>query len=211
VLLNFPFDKHCRFYDTEYMQRKTILLLGILAGITIVVLYSAFHSGMPSSSKGIQVSSVISLIPKTAVISFNPPSVQAKTSSAQTTSIVVNTGKSDIMGVQIVLAYNPKLITSLQINPSENNLFGAKTNYSVLQNTVNATLGKASFIIAIPVQGKHQHGAGPIATITFTPVSSSSVSSTTLSFTADTKVEKIGEEQSVLQSTNSFMIYCSSP
>ncbi|HSW89227.1 MAG TPA: hypothetical protein VLG12_08740 [Candidatus Saccharimonadales bacterium] len=116
-----------------------------------------------------------------------------------TVYINVKTGKQPISGLQLVLAYNPSLISNITITPAD--FFD---NPIVLQNSVDANKGIVYYTLAINPNSAQISGEGTVAILHYSGIPTGV--STTLSVLPQTKVTSQGVNDSVLSKTNSITI-----
>jgi hypothetical protein len=177
------------------MPKKTTLLIIALAVVTGALLFLAIVS---TQSPGLKTNiPPKQQVEKTAKVSFSPQTIEFSGSSVSV-DIVVDTGGSDITGVQAEMLYDPKALTNIRVLPTleEGSFFGPRA--VVLFNEVNAETGRISFVIAINTGDEPKKGVGKIATLTFQKAVNAP-SSTQINFLDKTLVTRLGIEESVLK------------
>lgn len=186
------------------MAKKTTLLIIILAAVTAVLLYLAITnenqiSAPKTAEKTLPVKKPAA---KTAKLFFNPQNLDLSSGAASPTStvdIIVDSGGTDISGVQAELSFDPKAITNVRLTPSlADGFFGASAN--ILINEVDSETGRVSFAVAIPPNTAGKAGIGKIATLSFQKAFNAPPT-TTVTFLDKTLVTKLGENESVLKET----------
>lgn len=184
------------------MPKKTLVLIILLLIIVLGLLYML-------------------LSPKTKDVSFNPPLPPATpTSVAKTTlsfskdsivissrsataDIVVNSNGQELTALQFEMSYDPKTVVVSDITPGD--FF---TNPTVLFRKIDPTLGKLSYMLAIPPTGTAKNGTGTIAVISFNTTSNLlSGKSTEFTFLPKTLVTAKNIKESVLEKTTGLKIF----
>ena len=107
--------------------------------------------------------------------------------------VTIDTGIDSVSGVQLKIAYDPKVLTNVKVVPGS--FF---PNGTVLQNDVDITKGIISYAFAINPGMQGQKGKGQVVTITYTAVPQTA---TDMVFLSDTKVTSQGVNTSVLNKT----------
>lgn len=194
------------------MPKKTTILIVILAVVTTVLVILAVFSDQ--TKKYIPVPKVsptpskAALIP-TAILSFDPSTINVVTASIPPADIVADTGAEGITGIQVELLYDPKVLTNVKIvPPADQSLFGTGgTGYTVLFNEVKPELGRISYAIAINQTQKPAQGIGKIGTLSFQKVPGVIGNAATfVRFVDKTMVTKLGESQNVLKQANPLTV-----
>lgn len=109
------------------------------------------------------------------------------------TDVLINTNGDKISGAQIELAFEPTLLTNVDISPAD-----FLSNPSVLIKSIDTKNGTIKLIIAIKPGEEMVGGTGAIATISFTKTSSEP---TNISFLPTSQVSTTGLNKSVLKET----------
>lgn len=185
------------------MPKKTTLLIIVLAVITGILLFLALVSTQsPTLKTNVPEKKAVE---KTAKVYFSPEMTELA-STAGTVDIIVDTGGSDITGVQAEMQFDPKALGNVKLLPdlSGNSFFGPRA--VVLFNEVNATTGRISFVVAINTGDETKTGSGKIATMTFEKARNASVTSTQVNFLDKTLVTRLGIEESVLKEAKPLTI-----
>ena len=190
------------------MPKKTTILIIVLLLFTAGLIYIAVKTEQQNpeqiEEETISEEELTDLVPTInpqTQISFSPAVIDTSTSSQnpQTVSITANTNGQTISGIQLELSYDPAVLTNVEIEPAENNLFGP--NPSVLINSVDPALGRISFAITLPsLDSEEVSGNSNIATITFTPLQNR-VQNTQIVVLPKTTVRSLKSTNSLLQNS----------
>jgi hypothetical protein len=184
------------------MPKKTTLLLIFLGVVTLMLLFLALVSTRtPGPSTKLPEEKPVE---KTAKVYFNPQSINL-TATEGAVEIMVDTGGSDITGVQAELQYDPKSLANVKLLPKvdDDGFFGSRA--VVLFNEVIPATGRISYVIAINTGEATRKGAGKIATLTFSKAQTATTS-TQINFLDKTLVTKLGVEESVLKESTPLSI-----
>ncbi len=188
------------------MPRKTTILIIILAIVTLGLLFMALRTSSPTINytTTTPTGNATKNIKKTSKLFFAPSALDA--SSASSVDVMLDSDESEITGVDLVLSFDPKVITSFTVAAptGENTFFGA--NPTILTNNVDLQNGKAQFTIAIPLTSTPKSGNGKVARVNFTVNRASTLKSTQIEFLNTTKVVAHGEPESVLGETTPLTI-----
>jgi len=197
------------------MPKKTTLLILFLSALTGMLLYLALQTDkriqkLPQAlPKSVRIHFPTPAVEKTATVYFSQPSltVNSQNSTPTAVDIMTDTGASKITGVQVELAFDPQVISSISLSPphDDTSFFGPVSNFFVLFNETDLKTGKITYAIGISPQTKPLQGTGKIGTLTFSLKKSFS-SQTVLSFTPKTLVTKEGVGESILKSTTPLTI-----
>ncbi len=190
------------------MAKKTTILIVILALVTGILLYLAVAGDnqkiLPTLKQTVEKTAIPKKeAAKSAKLFFSPQNIDLSSGSASPTSsvdIIVDSGGTDISGVQAELLFDPKAVTGVRLIPyvGSDSFFGSGAN--ILINEVVPETGRVSFAVAIPPKSAGKIGVGKIATLTFQKAFSAPAA-TTITFLDKTLVTKLGESQSVLKET----------
>lgn len=182
------------------MSKRTIALIIVLFVITIALIVLAVYPITNKTTVSITPTPTASVAQ--TVLVFAPPeiatlSATASQSAGQTYSVDVNilTGKNRVNAVQLELSYDPQAITGVDIQPGS--FF---TNPTALLKTVDASLGRVSYALVVPLGESGKQGTGTIATLTFKSLLKTG-EKTTLKFLPKTQVAAEGIQTSVLKSS----------
>ena len=196
------------------MPRKTTILILILATVTGILLFLAVSEGKKPQAPKATITPTKTQVQKTARIFFSPQNIDlssATGSAVSTVDILVDTGGSQIAGVQIEAQYDPKSLTRLGLIPAADSqgFFGNQAN--ILFNEIIPATGRISFAIAISPDQSPKNGVGKIATLNFQRNFYATSSATTINFLDKTLVTILGENESVLKEALPLNITLSSP
>lgn len=193
------------------MPRKTTILIVILAVVTTVLVILAVSNENPQKNltgTKITPTQVQKTVPGTAIISFNPPTVNAGSQTSMPVDIITDTAKEEINGVQVELLYDPKSITNVKIvPPTDLSLFGpGGTGYTILFNESKPELGRISYAIVASQIQKPIKGVGKIGTLFFQKTAGATASTTFVRFVDKTMITKLGSSQNALKQANPLTI-----
>lgn len=188
------------------MPRKTTILIIILALVTVGLLFMALRTSSPLTTTTPSPKGNASTVEKTAKLFFAPSSISTSSTSANTVDVMLDSGESDITGVELVMSFDPKTVSSFTITApiGENTYFGVSP--TVLLNNVDLKNGRAEFSIATTLATGPKSGNGKVATIKFGVNRNSTLSSTEVEFLNNTNVVKHGESESVLKEATPLTI-----
>lgn len=191
------------------MPKKTTILILILAVITGLLVFLAIRETQPKNTATAPVEKIVvptKAVPKTAVLSFSPTTLDLSTTSTPTpVDIVLDTGTSQVTGVQLEITFDPNAVTNLKISSPDNSLFGGKTDNIVLINDVNLSTGRVSFAVAA-TPGKSVKGVGKIATLTVQKTFGTDMNTSQIGFLDKTMVVMPGINDSILKSSTPLTI-----
>jgi hypothetical protein len=165
-----------------FMPHKTLILIGILALITIILLGIALL-GFSNTNKPAQQIKVL----QTTLSVLEP----VASSSAYTANVTLTTERKKATAVQIELTYDPKVLTNVDIKPGS--FF---PNPTILSKKIDTVKGRISYVLGIGLGQKSVNGNGTVAVLSFTPLLKSGI--TTIAFLPTSKVTVVGEIPSVL-------------
>jgi hypothetical protein len=170
------------------MPGKTLVLIGILALVTIVLLGLALYN-TPQTVK--TPTKPAQKILKTDLTIAQP----VASSSAYTVDIMLSTERTKITVVQIELSYNPKVLSNIDIVPGT--FF---SNPTILLKKIDKVNGRISYLLGIGLGQKPVTAQqGQVAVLKFTPLLRSSTA--TIDFASQSQVNAAGVVSSVLTST----------
>lgn len=190
------------------MPKKTTILIIVLLIFTAGLIYIAIRTEQQVPPAIVEetltedeLTDLIPTINPQTQISFNPAVLNTANlpSNDYSVDVAVNTNGQAISGIQLELSYDPAILSNLEINPSENNLFG--TSPAVLISSVDQDLGRISFAIALGgLTEEEVSGNGNIATINFN-ANPNLAASTQISILPKTTVRSLRSTNSLLQSS----------
>ncbi|MDQ5900547.1 MAG: Cohesin protein [Patescibacteria group bacterium] len=188
------------------MSKKTLALILVLLGLTIVLVVIAVMTRTPKTTPAMPDSTTVETtgtptpIVGNTVLSMTPnPVTAAQTGSAAATAeVLINTNGDLVTAVQLEIAYDPKVLTNMRISPGS---FFSTPNVLPVGG-VNASTGRITFMLVPSNIREAKTGEGTVATLTFTPNSSSGATSTEITILEKSLVSARGLTQSVLKSSS---------
>lgn len=183
------------------MPKKTTILILILAIVTGILLFLAISETKKPSTPSTTVAPTKKPVAKTAKVFFNPQNLDLSAGAASPTSsvdIMIDTGGSDVAGVQTELQFDPRALVSVRLTPAVDSASFFGQTSVILFNDVNQATGRVSYAIAISPGTNAKKGIGKIATLTFQKAFNSP-SATQVAFLDKTLVTILGENESVLK------------
>lgn len=185
------------------MSKKTLALILLLLVLTIVLVIVALITRQqtslpPQSLAPTATPKPLSLGHTSLMILPNPVYTSSTgTSSATTVDVVIDTGGDQVRSVQLEIAYDPKVLKNVTIQPGT--FF---TNPSVLPvGGVNQKTGRITFAVVPSSFTESKTGTGIVATLSFTPVLTASNSSTEITLLDKSLVSGGARGQNVLIKT----------
>lgn len=170
---------------------KTIALIVLLAFIAAVLLYIALTPKKTNTAtRVVQVEQS----QENTVLSLS--NTQKNANGTYFSDVLIDTGKDKLNAVQLELSFDPKALTNVDI--SAGNFLPQATELIKKVDPVNGTI---SYAISLPFGQSPVSGKGVIAKITYSPVSSSLDTSTTINFLPKTEVSSLSTGLSVLKQT----------
>jgi hypothetical protein len=170
--------------DKSFMHNKTLMLIGVLALITVILLGLALYVGLPSKPGGQKQVAVI----KTTLSALTPVATSA---NVYTSNITLTTERGKTTAVEIELSYDPKVLSNVDIKPGP--FF---SNPTILSKKIDAVNGKVSYILGIGLGQYPVDGNGTIAILSFTPLLKSGIA--TLVLLPKSEVTVAGTRPSIL-------------
>lgn len=179
---------------------KTLLLIIVLAIVAFGLVTFALVINRNNPSEQTQITPSPSEEPQTLsdpvqttlIISSSP--VKLSTPSAYSTDIVINTGQDAVNKVQLEIAYDPKILTKVDIDAGP--FF---TDPQVFLKNIDSGNGRISFALGVQEGENGVLGQGVLAKLSFTAIQKSATASVTL--LPKTQVTADGYSESVLKST----------
>lgn len=183
------------------MPKKTLLLILILAIITAVLVGITLYA-RKNTSENTETTAVPSeeVVPATAVISFNPSTIVASGSAVYQAQILINTGGSDINGVQLGLQFDPGILTNVRmIPPASSPLIPNIQAVAPLINEVDTTAGIVTYAVGINPGTNPLNGNGSIGTFEFSVAPGTPLQNTRVTFSGETLVASPTQKKSILK------------
>jgi len=175
---------------------KSILLVVGLVILTAVLLVLSFMVKKSSPAPTATTKTQASFAQTDLSISENPRT--ASTSGSYETDVNITTGANKITGAELVLSYDPKVLTNVDIKPGS-----FITSPTVIQKKIDSTQGTITLIFGTAQGAKGVSGTGQLAVISFTKTSAVD---TDINFLPDTLISAEGYDQSVVSKTTSATI-----
>lgn len=170
---------------------KTLLLIIILALVTVGLVILAVMPKQPKEE--LQPQTQITPNPIQTILTISSVPVPQATASAYATDVIINTGQSNVISVQLELSYDPDTLTNVDINPGSFFI-----NPKVELKNVDEANGRITFALSSS-DNQGALGQGILAKISFKTLKKNV--STTIDFLPKTKVSAEGISESVLRST----------
>ena len=181
---------------------KTVLLIILLAlvagGLTYLAISPKNEVNNPTVAEKEPVN------PADTTLSIDP--TVKETANTYSSTVTIDTGKNEVIGVQIELYYDPKVITNVNIVPLD--FFASSTEILKKLDPVN---GRISYALATPLGDNGKRGQGNIAKITYSSVLGQEATIASFSFLPKTEVSGIGTNASLLKAANDGTIQIATP
>lgn len=175
---------------------KSILLVIGLIILTVVLLVLSFMVKKSSRAPSATTKTQNSFAQTNLSISENPR--VASTSGSYETDVNITSGANKITGAELVLSFDPKVLTNVDIKPGS-----FISGPTVIQKQIDTTQGTIKLIFGTSRGAKGVSGTGQLAVISFTKTSAEN---TDINFLPDTLISAEGYDQSVLSKTSSAVI-----
>ncbi|HEV2339619.1 MAG TPA: cohesin domain-containing protein [Patescibacteria group bacterium] len=178
--------------NTPYFPPRTIVLIGLLAVFTVILLFISFW-GKLSGQRVTEKLPVPTPTPNFAhSILRIMPSASASASPAE--DVTIDTTTNIVNGVQFELSYDPSVVTNVIITPGP--FF---SHPIILFDNVDQKNGRISCALALAPQDTGVQGTGVVATISYTKFNAAQPA--VFHFLPKTKVSEKGILDSVLKKT----------
>lgn len=139
------------------------------------------------------------VVSQTAALYFTPPSTHyADLSKPMQTTIMINSGNTEVSEIQIELKYNPKTLTFLNASVPDHMFLGNPDNFTVAFNESDPQRGRISLAIKTKPSGHPKKGVGTVAILYFLP---KSISDSMITFTPASSVSSPYSSASILEKT----------
>jgi hypothetical protein len=148
------------------MPKKTLALITGLVLVTVILLVIALRTSKQQVQEAVVPQQVMVPTPTSyahSVLNLAPDPITVAPGGTGTVSVNINTADNDVTAVQLELAYDPTVISNIQITPGP--LF---QNPVVLINKNNPANGRYTYAFGITPNESTIKGIGAVATITFT-------------------------------------------
>ncbi len=179
-------------------MRRTFALISVLVLISAGLVIFALQS-QPSKKPVAQPKPITAKPTPVAdtVLSLSPNPVQISASGSGTIEVMIDSGYNTVSGVQLELAYDPKILMSLKITPGP----FLKTPI-VLLNQDDKETGRYSYAMGISPSQQPGQGNGIVAYLTFKRAPGAIGTETTVSLLDKSLVTMLGIQGSVLKKTS---------
>jgi hypothetical protein len=143
------------------LQKKVLVIIGIVIVVIIIVILALFFS---QNKKTVKTNSSPSL---PGSILFDTATINAIPGQSTSANIMINTGGNPVIGAEIAISYNPKLISDVTLTP-------LKDTHSALSYALNQ-IGENQIYddgivmnLRLPASTPPQAGIGKVAVLSFT-------------------------------------------
>jgi len=177
---------------------KTWILITVLVAITGGLLAISLSSKNPISNTSKNAKNEAKKDLAHTSLEFSNILRTSTSSAKQDVDIIINTNGDKVTFTQLELSYNPKLLTSVDINPGT--FFN---NPQIVLKEINPASGRITYWLGISQNQKGIAGEGPVAVISFIKVGSAPAQ---INFMPKTSVQASGTNQSVLKNMVSGFI-----
>lgn len=188
------------------MSKKTLALIVSLVVLTAVLLVVALSTkeqkttttapSTPQASPTPAAQSVLTMTPATLNLSNGA-------TGTQTVNVEITTGENQVTAVQLEMAFDPKVIKNLAIQPGT---FFDSPSVLLPVNATQVATGRVSYALGITPAQDPKSGSGVVATITFTVTPTAGVDQTSLTLLSKSLVTARGVGPSVLKSATGTQI-----
>lgn len=178
------------------MPKRTLYLIIILFLVALGLMFIAQATPYPNIPQPNIVTMPTPPVAQTVILFDQTSMSTASANPLYSLPVIIQTGKNLVTGVQLELAYDPKIITNVSIQ--QGSFF---SNPVVLLNNIDIEAGRISYALGIRPQDSAKKGEDIVATLTFR-AKASTPTTTTISFLPKTLVTAEGVSQSVLKSAN---------
>jgi hypothetical protein len=145
-------------------MKRTILLIGLLIFISSFLLVYALSSNPPRNGKNnireVPSKSITLTTAAETVLSFYPENISLASTDSASFDINISTGRNQVSEVQLELAYDPKALADIQIQPG--NFIPAPIT---LLNINDSKTGRLSYALSVSPSQSPLSGTGSIATL----------------------------------------------
>ncbi len=183
------------------MPKKTLALIFVLAIITAGLVYFALRSSTNEPNQT-QTNPTEQPTVKTARLYFEPSQTSIST-LARTSSelpIFIESGDSEVSGVQVELQYDPALLINVEFVPASGSaFFDYPTAATILTNTVNSSSGRVSYVVSIAPNTDPLSGTGQIGVLKFRAAPTTQQTTSSIVFSPDSAVTSLTASESILK------------
>lgn len=185
-------------------MRRTGILIAVLMLLAALLLAAALLSPQLRTRTPSQDIARITPTPTADTrLSFSPEVTSLISSSTATIDVVIDTGVNKVTGVQLEIAYDPSVLTSITLEPGT---FLSKP--LVLLNKEDTKNGRISYALGVSPAEEPAEGSGTVAKITIKKKLTlpTGTQQTSLRLLPKSLVSEIGVEGSVLSQTKDATI-----
>ncbi|MGA2911845.1 MAG: cohesin domain-containing protein [Candidatus Levyibacteriota bacterium] len=182
-----------------WMPKKTLILILLLVIVTVGLLVIALIPNLKSPI-------VIRPTPAPEMpaylqteLSFSTP--VNTTLNSYSTNVLISTGNNKITAVQLEIAYDPKVLTNVDIAPGT-----FLTMPVVLLKKIDTVNGRLSYALGMSPSQKPTGGNGTVATLTFSTIPGTTATQTPLNFEPKTAATAVGYAPSVLKQATGVIV-----
>ena len=190
------------------MPRKTLALVSGLVLVTVILFVIALQASKPP----VQVApptinrqqTQMQPLPTSSahsVLSLSPNPINVAAGGQGSVNVNIETSDNAVTAVQLEIAYDPNVITNVQVNPGP--LF---PNPVVLINKNSVKTGRYTYAFGITPNNPTIEGMGTVATITFTAAANATGQRAQLALLPTTLVTARGISSSVLKSSSGTVV-----
>jgi len=177
------------------MPKRTLILILVLILVTVGLVWLSVYTVPVQKPATITKTPTVLPFAKTTITLSSTPTTVSATPNLYSLDTQISTADNKVTAVQLELSYDPKAITNVDILPGT----FIKDPVILLKN-IDTKNGRISYAIAIKLGAQAVNGSGSIATIQFSPLPGSKLSSTAINFLPKSKVTALGQDKSVLKS-----------
>jgi hypothetical protein len=143
-------------------KRKVLLALGI--AVAVIIIIAIIWALVSNSKKPSNQTSTPSL---PGSILFSPASVEVVPGGMGSADIMINTGGNPVIGAEIAISYNPKLISEVTLTPFKDT--HSALSYALNQIGENQIYDDGMVMnLKLPASTPPQSGIGKVAVLHFT-------------------------------------------
>ena len=185
---------HVPFWNK--LPRRNLIVIAVLILITIILLIINLLPKTYSVKN-----TVTNVVPTPTLAPYVKSSLSLSapkrdSSGKYLSNVEISTAQNQVTGVQIDLAFDPKVLTNVEIIPGT--FF---TNPIVLLKKIDTVKGVVSYTLFANTTQKSASGKGVFATLSFSILPGVKIASTQINFLPTTEVVAIGQFESVLKTT----------
>lgn len=143
------------------LQKKVLVIIGIVIVIIVVAILALFFLQNKKTAKITHTSSL------PGSILFEPSTIAAIPGQSTSANIMINTGGNPVIGAEIAVSYNPKLISDVTLTPFKDT--HSALSYALNQLGDNQIYDDGMVMnLKLPASTPPQSGIGKVAVLSFT-------------------------------------------